>query len=132
MPKKIVVIDDNRDFFDLVQTMLETAGYVVVPVMESLKALSVIQQHRPDVIMLDVIMPGRSGWEILDMIRMDPRMKSIPIIITTGAFAGVRAQRSSLSEMGVHMLPKPFDMQQLMGKLEAIAQAEQPGASGAV
>jgi CheY-like chemotaxis protein len=118
MAKRILVVDDSRDFVDLVQVALEQVGYEVIPVVESLAVPAVVNQQLPDVIMLDIRMPGRSGWELLDMLRTNPATRTIPVIITTGAYVGMRAH--SNSDQAVYVLMKPFDIKDLLARLDSI------------
>ncbi|MDA8217777.1 MAG: response regulator [Dehalococcoidales bacterium] len=120
MAKKIAVIDDSREFVDMVQTMLEQAGYEVIPIVESLKASNVIRREKPDLIILDIMMPGRSGWEVLDMTKLDPATKGIPVIVTSAAMISMRAQAKDLERRGVELLPKPFSIDDLLGKVERL------------
>lgn len=120
MAKKIVVVDDSREFVDLVQTLLEQAGYQVVPVVESLKARGVVRHERPDLVILDIMMPGQSGWEVLDMLKLDPVTRDIPVLITTAALVSMRAEESLLRSRGVEVLAKPFNMDDLLVKVESL------------
>lgn len=79
--KRILVIDDEPHICDLIQTELEDEGYQVITVSDGQKALEIIRQERPDLVSLDIRMPGMDGLEVLSGIReIDMR---IPIIVLT-------------------------------------------------
>jgi len=79
--KKIMVIDDEPHICDLIQTELEDDGYAVVTVTDSQKALEMIRQEKPDLISLDIRMPGMDGLEVLSKIREIDMQ--IPIVVLT-------------------------------------------------
>jgi len=120
MTKKIVVVDDNREFLELMETLLEQAGYEVVSVSESLKARLTVRHERPSLVILDIMMPGQSGWELLDMLRLDPETKTLPILITTAAIVNMRPAAKVLESEGVQILPKPFNVDDLLHRVEAL------------
>ncbi|MCL5264803.1 MAG: response regulator [Chloroflexi bacterium] len=110
MAKRIAVIDDDRDFVKLVTIVLEREGYEVLPALGSLRAYDIVKQGRPNLIMLDIMMPGRSGWELLDIFKMDPETQGIPLIISTG----VRAATARLAGTKYDVLKKPFNNEDLI------------------
>ncbi len=115
MAKRVAVIDDTREFVDLVQRMLEEAGYEVVPILGSLRAREIVKESNPDLIMLDIMMPGRSGWELLDIFKSDPSTRNIPVIVSTG----VRAFTARMDGRIFDVLRKPFDIEDLLNKVKS-------------
>ncbi len=113
MPKKVAIIDDNKEFVELCTDALEREGYEVLPSIGSLRAYEIVKQGNPDLIMLDIMMPGRSGWELLDILKMDPETRNIPILITTG----VRAATARLAGTMYEVLKKPFELDDLLAKV---------------
>lgn len=120
MPRKIVVVDDSRDFVEMMQALLEQAGYEVLPLVDSLKARSVIQQERPDLLILDIMMPGLDGWEVLDALRKDPDTEGLPVLVTTGALVNAHPGQRLPALAGVEFLPKPFSVDELLRRVEDI------------
>ncbi|MBI4317416.1 MAG: response regulator [Chloroflexi bacterium] len=114
MAKKVATIDDNPEFLQLIKDILEKEGYEVVCCVGSLRAHETIKETRPDLILLDIMMPGRSGWELLDILRLDPDTANIPVIVTTG----VRAATARLRTQAYDLLKKPFDVDDLLAKVE--------------
>lgn len=113
MAKKVAVIDDTREFVEMVQKALGDEGYEVIPVLGSLRAREIVKEKKPDLILLDIMMPGRSGWELLDILKMDPSTRDIPIIISTG----VKAFTARTGEKVHDVLRKPFDIDELLEKV---------------
>ncbi len=114
--KKIVVVDDVKDFVDHLTMVLEFEGYEVVPCIGSLRAYEVVKHEKPDLIMLDIMMPGRSGWELLDIFKGDPDTKDTPIIITTG----LRTATARLAGTRYEILKKPIENQDLLDKVKKL------------
>ena len=82
--KKILVIDDEKDFTKLVKLNLEQTGdYEVMIENEGTSALNTIRQFKPDLILLDIVMPDANGGEIAQEIRLDEGLKSIPVVFLT-------------------------------------------------
>ena len=86
-PKKpsILVVDDNADMVELLRLKLTGAGYAVITAEHPLRALDLLEQQMPDVMVLDIMMPVRSGIEVLENIRWNPRYAQLPIIVLSAA-----------------------------------------------
>jgi CheY-like chemotaxis protein len=112
--KKIAVIDDSRTFVELMQSILEREGYEVVAQIGSAGAFDRVKHDHPNLIILDIMMPGQSGWEVLDQLQLDPETKDIPIIISTA----VKSATSRLAGQNFELLRKPFDIDVLLSKIE--------------
>jgi len=80
--KKILVVDDERDFVELVQVRLETNGYDVITAFDAAEALEKVKE-KPDVILLDIMMPDVDGYTLFRRLRKDCDTRSIPIIVVT-------------------------------------------------
>jgi len=80
----VLVVDDNGLFIRIIQRMLENHGIEVGSASSGLEALTAIERRRPDVVLLDVEMPGMSGFEVLDRIKANPSLTKIPVIMLTG------------------------------------------------
>ena len=83
MNGKVVIIDDNPAIVEMLQRKLEKEDYEVVGCVESVKAMEVCLQERPDIVVLDILMPGKSGWDVMEELKSDPATESIPVIIST-------------------------------------------------
>ena len=83
MAKTIMVVDDEESMVHLLRTILEAQGYEVTTVMDGREVVAHLRDRRPDLIILDLMMPEMDGWEVLHEVRQDPAMASIPVIILT-------------------------------------------------
>ncbi len=83
MAAKILIIDDAPDFVYALRTFLEGLGYEVIEAYDGVTGISMIDEHQPDLVILDVIMPNKSGWDTLTEIRARPEWKDLPVIMLT-------------------------------------------------
>ncbi len=79
--KKILLIEDDPLLIDIYTTKLQQSGFEVQTVEEGEKAVMAIQQERPDIVLLDVVLPHVDGWEILQQVQASEELKRIPIVI---------------------------------------------------
>src|SRR5450631_342099 len=120
---RVLVCDDTEQIRRLIRVNLELDGFEVVEAVdgpEALKMLQDLSQPLPDVITLDVVMPGRDGWWMVSTIRADPRLAHIPIVMVTASaqcHERVQAERACVNEF----LAKPFDPEELVTKIAALA-----------
>jgi Fe-S oxidoreductase len=82
--KKILVTDDEPDFVTFISTILEDNGATVVRAYDGDQAIEIARREKPDLITLDISMPGKSGVEVFDKLRKDPDLGSVPVCIITG------------------------------------------------
>jgi DNA-binding response OmpR family regulator len=105
--KTVVVIEDDEDFLGLVKLMLADTGLQVVPALGGREGLDAIRQYQPDLVILDLVLPDISGWEVFMQMRAEPAISETPVIILTNQ--GTRVDRNfSLRVAHVHdFLMKP-------------------------
>jgi DNA-binding response OmpR family regulator len=111
--KKILAVDDDERIVRLVQINLTRAGYSVTTAPDGAEALRMIAADRPDLIVLDVMMPGMSGFEVIRTLRADPATENIPVILLTA-----RTGDTDIADgwyVGADCyLPKPFSPTELL------------------
>ena len=83
MPLHVLVVDDDEINRLLLQRVLEGRGFTVEAVRTGMEALAALDRRRPDLVLLDIMMPGMSGIEVLDRVKASPRLASIPVIMLT-------------------------------------------------
>ena len=118
---KIVVADDDADIRDLVVFKLEQGGHDVVPVGDGAAAVEACRAERPDLAVLDVMMPGMSGVDVCRELRADADLAGIPVILLTA-----RAQPADI-EQGFNVgaddyVVKPFSPRELASRVTAVLQ----------
>jgi DNA-binding response OmpR family regulator len=125
MPKRILVVDDEVRVLAVLEKRLQTAGYEVVTAAEGYDGLKKARAVKPDMIILDLIMPNLNGYQICAMLKRDGDYKHIPILMLTA-----RSQEKDIEEgmkMGADAyLTKPYKHEVLMAYVtELIAKGEQ-------
>jgi DNA-binding response OmpR family regulator len=119
MPKKILLVDDEEDIVNLVRLILEDAGYVVTTTTDGREALKKLQNERYDLLLLDIMMPFLSGWELLEQLRNDASTKDLPVAMLT-------ARASPQDDMHPHptdycdYITKPFEPEDLLRRIRHI------------
>ncbi len=81
--RRILVVDDDREVVRLIRAYLEQAGFDVFAAYDGETAVHSLRRDQPDLLLLDLMLPGRDGWEITRLVRSDPALAHIPIIILT-------------------------------------------------
>lgn len=119
MGKRVLVIDDEPAIHRLVQIILEQEGFQVEGMEERAEARRSVKQGKPDVIILDLMMPEVDGFEILRMLKEDTETKDIPVIILTVRILG--EDREKALSMGADLyMTKPFEPAQLVEAVRSL------------
>lgn len=112
----IYIADDETDLVDLLKEALETDGYEVEVANDGEGLLGLVDERIPDLVLLDIAMPGLSGWEVQKELRSREETRSIPVIAIT-AQGGASVETSARNALGFHdFLRKPFRMQDLLDR----------------
>ncbi|MGH8058264.1 MAG: response regulator [Candidatus Entotheonellia bacterium] len=124
MPIKVLVIDDEADIVGLVRYHLEKAGMQCVGGMDGSQALGLVREHRPDLLILDLMLPGLEGLEICRQLRRDATTAHLPIIMLTARAEEV--DRVVGLEVGADdYVVKPFSPRELVARIKAILRRAQ-------
>lgn len=119
---KIMVVDDEPDLLEVVKLILESDGYQVVTAGSGQEALDNIEKEKPDLVLLDIIMPKMDGWEVFSRIKSNPKTTSIPVIMLTA-----KDQRID-KLIGLHVvrvddyITKPFGRSELLDRIKRVLQ----------
>jgi len=113
---KILAIDDTPANLEVIDETLSDAGYAVVAAIDGERALKRLQTYQPDLILLDIQMPGIDGFETCRKIKSNPETSSIPVIFIT-AFADVESKVKGFSLGGVDYITKPFQEQEMLARV---------------
>jgi len=122
---KILIADDRADNLQLLATRLETEGYNFVTASDGEETLRQVHETMPDLVLLDVNMPKKDGFEVLREIRADPQIAHIPVIILTAARIEPRDVRLGLSLGADDYITKPFDWRELAARIRAKLRVKQ-------
>ena len=112
VPARILIVDDERLNRELLEVLLAPEGYVLLTASSGEEALAVIAEQQPDLILLDVLMPGLDGYEVTARIKSDPSTTNIPVVMVT-ALDDVNARMLGLSAGAEEFLSKPVDRVEL-------------------
>jgi signal transduction histidine kinase/CheY-like chemotaxis protein len=111
----LLAVDDDRSLLPLLQKMLAGTSYNVLGAYDAANALKIAREQHPDVITLDILMPDRDGWQILDDLRRDPTTTAIPVVILS-----VVEPTRALNDVGVAAyLTKPLTKEAVMAALDS-------------
>ena len=117
MKKKILVVDDEPAIVDLLSNRLRASGFEVCSAGDGAEALEKTKSEKPNLIIMDVMMPRTSGYEAIQKIRQDPETQKIPAIIFSGK-AGMKDFFEGIPD--VEFIHKPFDLTLLINRIETL------------
>jgi CheY-like chemotaxis protein len=116
--KRVVCIEDEPEMIDLVRLILGRKGFEVIGANGGVEGLDAVRREKPDLVLLDLMMPDMDGWEVYQQIKADPALRDIPVVVVT-------AKAQSIDKvLGLHIakvddyITKPFGPQEL---LESVA-----------
>ncbi len=110
---KVLVVDDEPEITDIIQTFLTEAGYAVTVENSAREAVTKARQVRPAVVILDIMMPERDGYQICQEMKQDPELSNVPVIFLTGKDRNDDMGRSFKSG-GDMFIKKPFSCERLL------------------
>ena len=119
---RISILNDNPEFLELMSAILdEDAGYEVTLFNEASTSADELAESRPDLVIVDLLLGGASGWEIVALSRADDRLAETPIVICSADVAALKDRAGELESIGnVHVLAKPFSIDELTGLVEQL------------
>jgi two-component system alkaline phosphatase synthesis response regulator PhoP len=126
MAQRILVVDDDRKIVRFIQSYLEEAGLTVLTAYDGETAMHTIRRERPDLIVLDIMLPGRDGWQITRWLRADPLLAAIPVLMLTARVED--SDKIHGLELGADdYLTKPFNPLEVVARVRAILRRVRAG-----
>ena len=122
VPRKILAVDDEKFIVRLVQVTLERQGYQVITASDGKEALEKVDSEKPDLVVLDVMMPYMDGFEVLQTLRRNPGTRDIPVIMLTAKAQDADVFRGWQSGVDCY-LTKPFNPLELVSFVNRIFQS---------
>jgi DNA-binding response OmpR family regulator len=119
MAKKVLIADDEPNIVMSLQFLMEAAGYEVRTVADGAAALRVLDDFRPDLVLLDVMMPTRNGYEICQVIRETPALHGIKVVMLTAKGRDIDAEKG-LALGADEYVTKPFATKDLVAKVRSL------------
>ncbi len=124
MAARVLVVDDDKQIVRVLQSYLTQEGLTVLTAYDGEEALRVIRHERPDCVVLDLMMPGRSGWEITRLIRSDEQLATMPILMLTARVDDT--DKIVGLELGADdYVTKPFNPREVVARVRALLRRAQ-------
>jgi CheY-like chemotaxis protein len=117
--KRILLADDEEDIKTVVTMFLQSEGYEVATAFDGLDALEKIRSEKPDLILLDIMMPVLDGYEVCKRLKADPQTANIPIVMLSAAAHTTSISRA-LSAGAVDYIVKPFEPEKLVERIQQV------------
>jgi two-component system phosphate regulon response regulator PhoB len=122
---RILVVEDEKQISDMIAFKLRNSGHQVIQAHDGEQAIDLAKGHLPDLVMLDVMMPGIGGFEVLRRLKIDPALRAVPVIMVT-AKGHERDVLSGLQGGAVDYVVKPFSLKELAARVELALGKERP------
>ena len=119
MDRTILLVDDEPDMLEMLGLRLKKAGYKVITAITGEECLQKAEDKDPDIILLDILLPGMSGFEVARQLKKKPVTKDIPVIMVT-ALIGKDAEAKGLERGADYFISKPFDPEELLARIKTI------------
>ncbi len=121
-PAKILSVEDEPEIAELVRYILSRAGHTVLTAATGWEALEVIQRERPDLVLLDLMLPDLDGFGVCEILRRDPRTATLPVIIIS-AWASFDSHNLGLELGALDYITKPFSPHELVERVNRLTRA---------
>lgn len=120
MNKKLLIVDDDPVLINLLVLRLESNGYDVLTAENGIEGLEKAREFKPDLIILDMLMPGMDGGSVAAELRLDPQLKDVPVIFLT-CIVSKDEEKEHEHNIGGHMFfAKPFDSVELVSVINKL------------
>lgn len=126
MKSKILVVDDEKDILELVGLILSGEGMSVLQAQDGLSALEIARKEKPDLILLDIMMPEIDGWEVLKILKIEEETKHIPVAMLT-CKTETRDKVLGIQEGAVDYITKPFAPEDLIVRVQDMLARQKEG-----
>lgn len=124
--QRVLVVDDDKEIVRLVRAYLEQAGFQVLMAYDGEMALHILRRDRPDLVVLDLMLPDRDGWDITRLVRSDQSLASLPIIMLTARVEDT--DKIVGLELGADdYITKPFNPREVVVRVRSVLRRSQPG-----
>jgi DNA-binding response OmpR family regulator len=118
--KKILVVDDEKDVLLMLEKRLTAEGYSVITTTKSTNAIALAKSQHPDIIILDIVMPGMDGGEVAAKLREHPLTRSIPVIFLTALLSKTEEYQENRMIGSNITFAKPFDTEELLARINGL------------
>jgi DNA-binding response OmpR family regulator len=119
MPKDLLIVDDDPGVVVALQFLMEKQGYTVMVAENGEDALELIYKHKPDLVLLDIMLPGIDGYEVCEIIRLNPDYRKVKVLFLTAKGREVEIAKGMALGADDYII-KPFTNKELLAKVKAI------------
>ena len=119
MPKEILIVDDEPSIVVPIQFLMEQQGYSVIVAENGHDALDLIYKYKPDLILLDIMLPGIDGYEVCEIVRLDPKLRDVKVIFLTAKGREVEIAKGLALGADAY-ITKPFSNAELVAKVKTV------------
>lgn len=116
--KKILIVDDEKDILEMLEKRLSSTGYSVIKADNGKDAIDMAKKEQPDLILLDIAMPGMSGGEVAEKLKYDPDARDIPIVFLTCLFTKEDETAQGHEIYGKVFIAKPYNPEDLLREIK--------------
>ena len=119
MPKEILIVDDEPSIVVPVQFLMQQQGYNVLVAEDGHDALDMIYKYQPDLVLLDIMLPGIDGYEVCEIVRLNPKLRDVKIIFLTAKGREVEIAKGLALGADAY-ITKPFSNAELVAKVKKV------------
>jgi DNA-binding response OmpR family regulator len=119
MPKEILIVDDEPSIVVPVQFLMQQQGYNVLVAEDGHDALDMIYKYQPDLLLLDIMLPGIDGYEVCEIVRLNPKLRDVKIIFLTAKGREVEIAKGLALGADAY-ITKPFSNAELVAKVKTV------------
>lgn len=120
MTSHVLLIEDEANIAEAIRFILTRDGWTVSTLQDGAGAVQAVHEHKPDLVILDLMLPGRSGLEILESLRADPATETLPVLMLT-AKGGGRDREAAERAGASRFMTKPFSNADILANVRALA-----------
>ncbi len=120
MPKKIVYIEDDIEMTYLIKLILQRKGYEIISTNDGMEGFEIIEREKPDLVLLDLMMPNIDGWDIYHQLKSNENTNQIPVIIISAKAQPIDKVLGLQIAKVNNYISKPFKPQELLESIESI------------
>jgi DNA-binding response OmpR family regulator len=119
MAHSILVVDDDPEIVTLLSTRLSRRGYKISTASDGTRAIELVKKEMPDLVLLDVMMPGKSGWEVARALKQDPATQGVKIMMVTAIGEKTNEITAPIYGADAH-IDKPFEFEKLEKMIQGL------------
>ena len=127
MAEKVLIVDDDREMVELIDLFLSNAGFITLAAFSGEEALEKTFEEKPDLILLDIMMPKIDGWEVLRRIKNDPKVQDTPVAFITARTQNIDKMIGLSVMKAAGYITKPFSKQELLTEVRRIIDEHKRG-----